>query len=333
MNHRVILCAVAAAMSAASIVSGQVLDLAGPAMQTYQVAPGMVNGAIVVNRVPGEEYTLLVALETRDIPAIPVSTKISTSGMLAIGPGTCDTAPVDAWLETLDKAVDEKGVSTTIASLAALRRKLTPACWSEAEPAVARAVAATRQPIDLSGYRLRGNQQLVVTVTRASTTGPMKVWKCVLTAPDAGHWVTTWGFGFTSDRDDHFSLRAEANSTYRIVRDRRPRWSDAKFVPAVFVQWLPTDRASREISFSWLTAGVGISKSAPAVMLGVAVTRRENLSLVVGGAMTRARRLDGAFSPDEVIKEKLADDELYVDTYRPGLFLSLAIRFAASPFQ
>ena len=117
----------------------------------------------------------------------------------------------------------------------------------------------------------------------------------MLQTAEAGYWLTTWGFGFASDRDDRYFQQQLADGTFKITKGREVEKTDLKFVPAAFFHWMPRKDETRDWSFSPLTAGIGLSKEAPVVMLGVSVTRRQNVSLIGGVAMSRARRLDGIY--------------------------------------
>jgi len=314
----------------------QVFDLAGSAAPApLTVMSGKAPDVTLINRVPGQEYKWLVVVETRTIPPIDLPAGIPKP--LIESDARCAEEPLKGWLDVLRTADDEKTVAEAVSATKVdeLRKKYSDACWNAiVQKKVAEAIASTRLEIDLSGHTLalEENQQLILTVTRVAGSS-VKIWTFVLRTAEAGNWLTTWGFGFANDRDDRYFQQPLADGTFRITRERAADRTDLTFIPGVFFHWMPRKDETRDWSFSPFTAGIGLSKEAPAVMLGVSVTRRRNVSVIVGGAMSRARRLDGIYEPDQILKERTADDKLFENTYRPNVFFSLAIRFDKNPFS
>ncbi len=331
-------------LAAPAPARAQVLDLAGPETQTYDVAPGTISTALITNRVPGFNYTVLISLEQREIPPIDLPDAFKTGEVFWSGFMVCNEAPVNDWLASLESATDESSVASAVSKTAveALRKQMQGSrgpedgeiCWDLVKDKVDTAIAATRATVNLSGYPLVENQRLVVTVTRAAATADVRTWRLVFSTPPPGRWLTTWGFGFTTDRSDHYIQQPQPDGTFKIVEGRDIAWKDMdlEFLPAVFFHWMPRDRESRDWMFSPFTAGLGINKEAPAVLVGVSGTRRHNLSLIAGVAVTRARRLNRSYEPNQSLKEALSDEALFENTYRPSIFVSVAIRFSRSPF-
>ena len=123
----------------------------------------------LINRVPGEEYKILVVVETRTISPIAVPAGFPTGDMFIPGFSVCDEEPLNDWLAALRKASDEKAVAETVSAtnVDELRNKYSEICWDGlAQEKVANSIAGTRKEIDLSGYSLEENQQLIIAVTR-----------------------------------------------------------------------------------------------------------------------------------------------------------------------
>lgn len=312
----------------------QSFDLAGPTTQTLAVSPGRAPETLLINRIPGQEYKVIIVIETRTVPPIPLPSGLTMLGQVAPQGTSCPEKPFTDWINTIRQATDETVIASTVSDsrIAELRMAYDAACWVLAQEKINQAIERTRETLDLSRYTIQESQQLVVTVTRAAPGGSVKTWTFVLQAPAAGEWLTTWGFGFGNDRDDHFFQKQLADGTFQIAKERDGAASDLRFIPSVFFHWMPRGDQTRDWSFSPLTAGIGVNRDAPAVMLGMSITRRQNLTLIAGPSMMRAKRLDGVYSPDQILKEKIADDKLYQNTYRPGWFVSLAIRFDSNPF-
>lgn len=310
-----------------------VFDLASAGFK-ISVEPGTRLPVVpMINRIPGVPYQVTLVREVVRIPPIQRPDKFTFSDAAGAGPCAGKESILNTWLDGLTAAKDEQEVKTLVGGVAALRQQLGPTCAALADPSIVKALDSTRDAVDLTGYVLERGEQLTVTITRVPTgTLAEKTWSFVLTTPPAGEWLTTWGFTFTQDRDDRFFLEPQSEDAFKIVRERSQDDADMRFVPSVFFHWLPGADDNANWSFSPFTAGLGVSKEAPAVMVGVSATRRRNVSLIVGGMFSRALRLDGIYKEDQVLKENVPTDKLHESTYRAGLFVSLAIRFGDNPF-
>ena len=348
MNRFAVAAVVCATVVSASSASGQVLDLAGPATQPLAVAPGVPPNIRIINKVPRFKYTVLITVEDREVPPIDLPEGFKPGELFFSGFTVCDEKPFNEWLASVEEAPDESAIAAAVGddAVAELRKKMqaqgpgrqNPAgggtCWDLVATRVRDTINATRQTVNLAGYVLGENQTLTVTVTRAEEASDVKTWKAILSTPAAGRWLTTWGFGFVNDRDEQWVQQAQPDGTFSIVKRGARKWTDMdmKFVPSVFFHWMPRRANQRNWAFSPLTVGLGMSKDAPAVLIGMSTTLRQNVSIVGGIAGTRVRRLNDDYTENQSLKERIADDGLYENTYRPAVFLSVAIRFSRNPF-
>ena len=297
--------------------------------RTISVDAGRLSAVTVVNRIPEKAYTKTILKETQPIPTIRWPADFSGRS------NACEQAKLfQDWLKSLKGAPDEQHVAAAVAESATVQaeiEKLHPECSREIAARFARELRSTTATIDLSGYVLAAGEQLTITITRADPL-PAKTWTFVLLAPRAGQWLTTWGFTFGQDRDQRFYLTPGDDGTFTVTPEEKHDKGDLRLIPSVFFHWLPRKDENANWSVSPLTAGLGISKEAPAVMVGMSLTRRQNVSIIGGGMLARATRLNGVYKDGQVLKENLTTDKLHDTTYRAGLFISLAIRFDKNPF-
>lgn len=309
------------------------LDLAADG-RVVQIDPGRLSVVTIINRIPGREYRHTVLIETQPVAPIELPTPIS--GIQRVQhPCKGSESVFDDWIAALANAPDEQAVDALVKRADEIRRALEKAgkpCLDEQEPEIRQALNSTIGVIDLRQYVVERGEQLTLTIVRADPA-PARTWTYVLRAPRAGQWLTTWGFTFAQDRDDRFFLDPGEEETFTVRRERSQDEWDLEFVPSVFFHWMPGGDEKRDWSWSPFTAGVGVNKEAPAVMIGTSITRRQNVSLIFGGVLSRALRLDGVYEEGDVLTENLPTDKLHEGTYRAGVFLSLAIRFDRNPFS
>lgn len=304
--------------------------------RTISVDAGRLPVVTVINRIPEKVYTRTLLKETQPIPPIRLPSDFKPM-LMPEGANPCAKAEqlFRNWLKTLRGASDEKQVAAAVAESATVREEI-----EESQPTVCavtigaqfeRALRTTTMTLDLSGYVLAAGEQLTITISRADPA-PAKTWTFVLLAPKAGQWLTTWGFTFGQDRDQRYYLTPGDGGTFTVTAEEKHGKGDLRLIPSVFFHWLPRKDENANWSVSPLTAGLGISKDAPAVMVGMSLTRRQNVSIIGGGMLARAMRLDGVYKNRQVLTENLTTDKLHDTTYRAGLFISLAIRFDRNPF-
>lgn len=163
-------------------------------------------------------------------------------------------------------------------------------------------------------------------------------WTFVLKGRQLGKWVTTYGFGFTSQRTEsrtYFAKQIPDTTVFQILKARRAEVWDLNYVPAVFFSYFPSQKFNSCWNHS-LTAGLGFGlnlSSAPIVFFGYNGMFYNNIGLSAGVGFHQQHRLKSQYSEYEIISETLDKDQLHDKVYRPSLFFSINFRFGKNPFK
>jgi hypothetical protein len=317
-------------LAGAAPAAGQVhVNLASTGSLSATVDPGDVT-VVLDNRLPLVRYTITVVKEAIPIAALSADA-IAGSGLV---PSVAERSgdPCDALAAAtlaLEQAVSEAEVATRGPVLRGLLDP--PACSDPAAVARASALLAGTSHT-LGPYTLRRGERLIVTVTRPAADDQTATWTVTLSTEPRGEWITMYGAGLFPNLDEKFVTRA-AEEGFEIV-DADSGWSLQTPAPSVFFTWLSSRQRHR--NWSWGPAvGLGVGGSTPAIFGGVGLTFNQNISLVLGAAVTGQQRLRGQYRDEahRMVAEVLTDEQLHETAYRPKPFVGLALRFDRNPFK
>jgi len=161
------------------------------------------------------------------------------------------------------------------------------------------------------------------------------LWTIILKGEQPGKWVTTYGFGFTSQRlesDTYFTKQDSDLTIYQISKAKTPSNLDLNCVPAVFFSYFPSQRFGKWLNHS-LSAGLGFDLSAPVVFFGYNMMYHHNIGITAGVSFQQQLKLKDQYSLDDTITITLDKDQLHDKVYRPNIFISINFRFGENPFR
>jgi hypothetical protein len=192
------------------------------------------------------------------------------------------------------------------------------------------------ESLDFTVNRLENKDKKVAAATTRITVG---------TPVPPSQWLTFYGFNFINSGDQTFFSKQTGTTptvSYTITpaASRNP-WV---FAPSVYFIWLPSKNFDSKFArfFAWrnskgdvfggTTAGLGFDSSNPIVFAGYGVGWGYNVLATVGVVMHKEKRLNGQYSPNQVVTENLSSDLLLQDTYKSRFYVGLAFRFGSNPF-
>ncbi len=305
-------------LSAASTDAGQrVLDLStAPGSKVSLTATqGEVVTFKVINRLPGKAYTLTV--EERVIPIPPFE---KPAELLGQPPGSdCTSVLHDA--ESLEKAADEAAVGTIV-------RKVNTAlaagtCTLPAQVDKIKEWLAKTTVIVPGAFVAHSGVEIILTALRDE-----KIWTMVVSGGERGQWLTTYGVSIVPSKDERYFLKPVGDK-FKVTAEQEV--DDLRMIPSVYFSWLPRKRMLGDFAFG-PTAGLGLSKSKPAVFAGFGLTYNWNLAFIGGLAVSPHTVLNGRYKADDELSETVADDQLNREVYKPTWVVAVTFRFAGNPF-
>jgi len=163
-------------------------------------------------------------------------------------------------------------------------------------------------------------------------------WTFILKGKQSGKWVTTYGFGFTSQRLESPAFHSKQipdTNIFQILKSRRADYFDLNYVPAIFFSYFP----SQNFNSCWnhsLSAGLGFGlnlSSAPIVFLGYNAMFYNNIGFSLGIAFHQQYRLKSQYDEFDILSSVLDKDQLHDKVYRPNLFFAINFRFGENPFK
>ena len=185
------------------------------------------------------------------------------------------------------------------------------------------------------GREIVTNRDTPVTVGAGSRTSitivrDSKRWEVTLSSVDRGRWQMMFGLAFAPNRDEEYFSRTEGEGKFRVAQERSPEEGTVASLPSVFWTWLPPDQAFRVLQHG-PTAGIGVSTTGglrhTALLVGYAIRYNQNMGVVLGAALHPQKRLDGRYSPNEVVTERLTADQLTQDEIQWNWFFGGIFRF------
>jgi hypothetical protein len=200
--------------------------------------------------------------------------------------------------------------------------------------------------ITLGDENLEDNQELTLRFTRSEKGNfeARDLFTITFSTPlkSAGTWLSLYGVNFIRGGDERFFASADAapSTTYTVTSFADRQEND--FAPSLYFMWIkPRNYDSRLVrALSWnsrdvfggLTAGIGFDFDNPTAFLGYGIGWGYNVMLTFGVAMHKEKRLNGRYSPGDVIADNLTEDQLSEETYKPRAYVGLAFRFGSNPF-
>jgi hypothetical protein len=163
-------------------------------------------------------------------------------------------------------------------------------------------------------------------------------WTFVLKGKQQGQWVTTYGFGFTSQRLEsptYFAKQIPDTAAFQIIKSNQADVWDLNYVPAIFFSYFP----SQNFNSCWnhsLTAGLGFGlnlSAAPIVFFGYNGMFYNNIGFSTGVAFHQQHRIKSQYSENDIITTTLDKDQLHDKIFRPNFFVSINFRFGENPFK
>lgn len=160
-------------------------------------------------------------------------------------------------------------------------------------------------------------------------------WKFIYEGDAPGKWVTTYGFGFTSNAmrgSSYFTKQIADTSVFEILKSRGPKAFDLSYVPAVFFTFFPSSRISKGWNHS-LTGGLGFDLVAPVIYFGYNGLFWHNIGFSTGLAFQQQNVLRDQFEVNDKLSIFMDTSQLHEKVYRPNLFISIHFRLDKNPFN
>jgi len=160
-------------------------------------------------------------------------------------------------------------------------------------------------------------------------------WKFIFQGDTPGKWVTTYGFGFTTNAlrgNSYYTKQLEDSSVFEILKSRGPKAFDLNYVPAVFFTFFPSKRKSKCWNHS-LTGGLGFDLQAPVLYFGYNGLYWHNIGFSAGLAFQQQNVLKDQFEVNDKVSMFMDTGQLHDKVYRPNLFISLHFRLDKNPFD
>ncbi len=292
-----------------------VLDLSGDRKVTRSVAPQDLR-FIIVNRLPKGTYTVSVVTKIIPIPPLP-DIKFPSSGFSS---AACDDLTLAA--AALDKASDEKQVSTAIAGIR--DRLATAACTDPAT--IQRATAAVASTVNVidGTYPVSYGTSVTVLITRGTDS-----WEFVFDGGSRGEWLVTYGVAITPADDQGYFSKVAGENKFAVTAETEA--DRLRMIPSVYYTWLDRRFANRLFS-PGITAGFGLKDDAPAVFAGASLLHNWNLQFAVGVTIAKHERLRGQYAPGQELSENLTTEQLNEGVFRPSLGFVISFRFGGNPW-
>jgi hypothetical protein len=295
---------------------------------TATVAPGRIR-PVVLHRLPGRLYTVDVIREAIPVPVLTLPEGIKIPGGAA---ADLDCVKLKADVEKIDPPKDEEQVGAAVASITALLAETK--CMGAVRNQVVATLAQYDNSLPQDEYVLEAGQRLRITIQRLDVKGASeKTWVVTLTTGPRGEWLTTYGLTFIPIRDElYFSKPTDQQGKYVISKQRGESDSGLRFLPSVLFNWMPANRASRNIAVS-PTAGFGVNADSFGALAGATVTYNTNLGFTAGVAVVQQRRLLGKYNENDTVGEDLTEDQLHHRVLTARAFVAITFRFGANPFK
>ncbi len=302
-------------------------DLAAPVQKhEEQVTPGTEFYLRWLNMIPdGNRYSIRENRIIQPAPALPkpaaVSAPIPTKFRAPdkVCPDLSDV--FHQAQQTLATVSSETQVRDLYAT-ASKQIDAAATCLSPSELATYRQqldnlFAATRYQI---GPRSLGpSENLTITLSRPDA-GKEKNWEFIFKTPADGVWLASYALAILPNRDQEYYARDNGDGSFTVTRKGGD--NGVKIVPAVFYSWYNPKQSG--IGFS---AGLGFDLANPILLLGANWNYHQNLSINVGVAVAKQKRLAGAYQDGEVLSASVTEDALVKEVYKPNLFLAVGFRF------
>lgn len=160
-------------------------------------------------------------------------------------------------------------------------------------------------------------------------------WKFIYEGDLPGKWVTTYGFGFTTNAltgNNYYTKQMPDTSVFEILKSRGPKAFDLSYVPAVFFTFFPSKRISKSWNHS-LTGGLGFDLVSPVLYFGYNGLFWHNIGFSAGLAFQQQNVLKDKYEVNERVPNFLETNELHEKVYRPNLFISFHFRLDKNPFN
>lgn len=294
------------------------LDLASPSGTSTSLTaqPGEVVTFTLINKLPvGKAYTITVEERVIPIPEFPTPRFLEGSAE-----DVCNPIVKDA--ETLADATDETQVGETVRRIRVALA--AAACTTPARLATINEWLVQTIHVVPGQYVVRAGAEMVLTVSRDN-----KVWTLAISGGPRGAWLTTYGVSMVPSRDQPHFAKALDGGKFAVTREADV--DDVRLIPSLFFSWLPRKRMLGDFSFG-PTAGLGLSKEKAAVFGGVGLTYNWNLAFIAGVAVSPHTRLRGRYAAGEELTERLPEEQINRDVFRPTWLFAMTFRFAGNPF-
>ena len=279
---------------------------------------------VLMNAVPGRDYWLHVGPSIAlQIPALDA--QVAKRAQATVAQGECPPSVTEAAKSVIESADETQVRDRADVLRIALAQVELAKCEGAAAILAATQLSFAATPVVMVGDGVR---QLEI----SSRAGGR--WRVRLDSTGRGIWQTTYGFTFSPNRDQEYFSQQTGDDEFSVRRKTRDERS-LTFLPPVFFTWLYSSQAFANVQHG-PTIGLGVTAGTEggrlAALGGWALRFNQNIGVVGGFGFYPHRRLDGQYQEGQVIKENLTADQLNHDSIRMNVFVSLTVRFGASPF-
>ena len=296
------------------------VNLALDSRQNISIAPGTYSLELL-NTIPGTTYSVTVGpvqvFEQTRLPApdFPL-------------PAAAALAPNDAHCRDALRAIDSLRRTSDERQVPARLQQTRDAIANCDNTQVRQAFAALTEQLTTTVAGLR------VTVPADSRTSLFiarnsRQWEALLSSLPRGRWQLTLGVTFVPNGDDEYFSQADGSGGFVVAQQRPHDTGSLVSLPSALWTWLPADQAFRDVQHG-PTAGIGVSPQNglryTALLLGYTVRYNQNVGMVVGGVLHPQRRLDGRYSPKDVLIDNVEVDALHDNEIRLNWFFGMTFR-------
>lgn len=245
----------------------------------------------------------------------------------SISPEITDAEGVDICelndeLTKLENASDSEAVATLITEIRSVNKPQGPC--SDTVEKINALLKKTESQVEAyidESYDSR------ITVSLGSSTNVVAT---SLVKPIRREWITSYGFGFVDNRDQHYHTVGNSVDGY-IVAHQQDRQSLSYASLVVFTYPLGPIKKLKGSGIEWgLTGGIGATQENVSALAGVSAIVNKNYVLTIGASFQEFAILKGQYSPGDNVGSTPLDSSVLADkTFRAAAAIVLSYRFGS----
>lgn len=243
-------------------------------------------------------------------------------------------SPCDRELSNIKSAEEESIVAASMVILEKLAGKEKE---GECVAIHKEATEITTEEVNFD-FKLEKNQNIYVTISRATAKGAIKTWQVLLRTPRSVNYISHFGFTFVPNGDrnaDRFYAKNTAVNQYTITRMNDNGFDFWKDLSLTANYIIPITNVTKDglIKFGW-NGGFGLNGQAKfTVFTGPTILFSDFLSVNFNAGLHHRYKLKGEYEPGQQLSEALSIDQLNEQGLRPAFMISLGFRLSKEQLQ